>query len=49
MNNQTFIHEKAIVEPGANVGAGTKVWAFVHVLPGADNWRKLQYMRQRVH
>lgn len=31
----TFIHEKAIVEIGARIGAGTRVWAFAHVLPGA--------------
>jgi acetyltransferase-like isoleucine patch superfamily enzyme len=29
------IHPSAIVEPGARVGAGTRVWAFVHLLPGA--------------
>lgn len=30
-----FVHEKAIVEPGARVDKGTRVWAFAHVLPGA--------------
>ncbi len=30
-----FIHEKAIVESGARVGARTRVWAFAHVLAGA--------------
>jgi UDP-2-acetamido-3-amino-2,3-dideoxy-glucuronate N-acetyltransferase len=30
-----FIHEKAIVEPGARIGARTRVWAFAHILPGA--------------
>ncbi|HLF16196.1 MAG TPA: acyltransferase [Candidatus Thermoplasmatota archaeon] len=29
------IHPAAIVEKGAKVGAGTRVWAFVHILPGA--------------
>lgn len=29
------IHDKALVEPGAVIGAGTRVWAFVHILPGA--------------
>lgn len=32
---KTFIHKKALVEKGAKVGAGTRVWAFVHILPGA--------------
>lgn len=30
----TFIHERALVET-ADVGAGTRIWAFVHVLRGA--------------
>jgi acetyltransferase-like isoleucine patch superfamily enzyme len=30
-----FIHEKSIVEPGVQIGARTRVWAFAHVLPGA--------------
>jgi acetyltransferase-like isoleucine patch superfamily enzyme len=29
------IHPKALVDEGAAIGAGTRVWAFVHVLPGA--------------
>jgi acetyltransferase-like isoleucine patch superfamily enzyme len=35
MTRQTFIHSHAIVEPGATVGAGTRVWAFTHILGGA--------------
>ncbi len=31
----TFIHSNAIVEPGAALGGGTRVWAFAHILPGA--------------
>ena len=30
-----FIHPQAIVEEGAVLGAGTRVWAFAHILPGA--------------
>ncbi len=30
-----FIHPAAIVEPGASLGANTRVWAFAHILPGA--------------
>ncbi|MEO7390779.1 MAG: WxcM-like domain-containing protein [Ramlibacter sp.] len=30
----TFVHPNALCE-SANVGAGTRVWAFAHVLPGA--------------
>ena len=35
INPTTFIHPQAIVEEGCIIGAGTRVWAFVHVLPGA--------------
>ena len=35
MEPSIFIHEKAIVEPGATIGAKTRVWAFAHILPGA--------------
>ncbi len=35
MNNSVFIHKNAIVEPGATIGADTRVWAFAHILPGA--------------
>lgn len=31
-----FVHESAYVDPGATVGAGTKVWHFSHVMAGAE-------------
>ena len=31
-----FVHETAIIDPGAVVGAGTKIWHFSHVLPGSQ-------------
>lgn len=30
-----FKHESAYVDEGAQVGAGTKIWHFCHVMPGA--------------
>jgi UDP-2-acetamido-3-amino-2,3-dideoxy-glucuronate N-acetyltransferase len=30
-----FIHESAYVDEGAQIGAGTKIWHFCHVMPGA--------------
>ena len=33
--SEAFIHERGIVEPGASVGRGTRVWAFAHILGGA--------------
>ena len=35
MHPNYFIHEKAIVEPGARIGKQTRVWAFAHILSGA--------------
>ena len=31
-NEKPFIHDRAIVEPGATIGPRTRVWAFAHVL-----------------
>lgn len=32
---KTFIHESAIVDDGAIIGEGTRVWHFVHICSGA--------------
>ena len=34
-DKDVFIHPQAIVEPGACIGGGTRVWAFAHILAGA--------------
>lgn len=36
MNNKYFQHETAIVDVGANIGDGTKIWHWVHVSSGAE-------------
>lgn len=33
--SEFFVHESAYVDPGAEIGDGTKVWHFSHVLPKA--------------
>jgi UDP-2-acetamido-3-amino-2,3-dideoxy-glucuronate N-acetyltransferase len=33
--SEVFVHESAYVDAGAQLGAGTKVWHFCHVMPGA--------------
>jgi UDP-2-acetamido-3-amino-2,3-dideoxy-glucuronate N-acetyltransferase len=33
---EAFIHETACVDSGAKIGAGTKIWHFCHVMPGAQ-------------
>jgi len=30
-----FVHESSFVDDGAQVGKGTKIWHFCHILPGA--------------
>jgi len=35
VNDGYFAHAAALIEPGAAVGAGTRVWAFAHLLPGS--------------
>lgn len=35
MSTDVFIHELAVVEDGANIGSGTKVWHHAHVRSGA--------------
>jgi hypothetical protein len=34
VNGYPFVHPTAIVE-SRDIGAGTRIWAFVHILPGA--------------
>lgn len=31
-----FVHESAVVDAGARIGAGTKIWHFCHVCAGAE-------------
>jgi len=35
MTSQTdfFAHETAVVDPGCNIGTGTKIWHFTHIMP----------------
>lgn len=35
MTEEAFVHDRALVEPGATLGPGTRVWAFAHVQAGA--------------
>lgn len=34
MATEPFIHPTAVVDPGAEVGAGTRIWHFCHLMPG---------------
>src|SRR5690554_3401142 len=31
-----FAHETAVIDAGARIGAGTKIWHFSHVMPKAE-------------
>lgn len=35
MESKNFIHETAVVDKGAQIGDGTHVWHFSHIMPGA--------------
>ena len=35
MSDDAYIHPYALVEDGVKLGDDTRVWAFVHILPGA--------------
>jgi UDP-2-acetamido-3-amino-2,3-dideoxy-glucuronate N-acetyltransferase len=35
VSDTAFVHESAYVDDGAQIGAGTKIWHFCHVMPGA--------------
>ena len=35
VHESAFVHESAYVDEGATVGAGTRIWHFCHVNPGA--------------
>jgi UDP-2-acetamido-3-amino-2,3-dideoxy-glucuronate N-acetyltransferase len=31
-----FAHESAYIEPGAQIGAGTRIWHYCHIMPGCQ-------------
>jgi UDP-2-acetamido-3-amino-2,3-dideoxy-glucuronate N-acetyltransferase len=33
--NDVFVHESSVIDPGAQIGRGTRIWHFCHVMPGA--------------
>ena len=35
MNNDYFVHSTAVVDLPCNIGAGTKIWHFCHIMPHA--------------
>ncbi|WBT38286.1 N-acetyltransferase [Hyphomicrobium sp. DMF-1] len=35
MSKPPFVHESAYVDDGVELGAGTKIWHFAHILPGS--------------
>jgi len=39
-NDDVYVHPSAVVDEGAQLGAGTRVWHFAHVMPGARVGRR---------
>src|SRR5690606_11420050 len=35
MSSSYFAHETAVIDEGANIGAGTKIWHFSHIMGGS--------------
>ncbi len=35
ISSEAFIHPLALVEEGASIGPGSRIWAYTHILPGA--------------
>jgi len=35
MSKPFFTHETAVIDPGATIGDGTKIWHFCHIMSGA--------------
>lgn len=33
---EPYVHESSFVDPGARVGAGTRIWHFCHIMAGAE-------------
>ncbi len=40
MGREYFVHESSYVDDGAEIGEGTKIWHFCHVMPGAKIGRR---------
>ncbi|MDD3771518.1 MAG: acyltransferase, partial [Weeksellaceae bacterium] len=36
MNSDFFAHETAIIDEGSNIGKGTKIWHFSHIMPDCN-------------
>lgn len=36
MDNNYFAHETAVIDPGCEIGAGTKIWHFSHIMTGCQ-------------
>ncbi|ANW96672.1 hexapeptide transferase [Wenyingzhuangia fucanilytica] len=36
MSQEFFAHETAVIDEGANIGKGTKIWHFSHIMPHSE-------------
>ena len=35
VSSDYFAHESAVIDPGSQIGAGTRIWHFCHIMPNA--------------
>ena len=43
MSKDYFAHETACIDDGAEIGAGTKIWHFTHIMPNAKVGKKCNF------
>jgi UDP-2-acetamido-3-amino-2,3-dideoxy-glucuronate N-acetyltransferase len=43
MSKDYFAHETACIDEGAEIGAGTKIWHFTHIMPKSKVGKKCNF------
>ena len=43
MGKEYFVHPTAVVDEPVEIGEGTKIWHFTHIMSGAKNWGELHH------
>lgn len=43
MTGKYFVHETSVVDPGADIGEGTQIWHFCHIMEGAKIGKRCKF------